>query len=129
MAELKLRWPNVERALVAYFKAELSDPTYTNPGGTMPGRYITVERSGGSSQWIDKAVDVSVAVHAATRGEMWDLAADVESAMWSLGAHAAGGIYIDSVEERFGFAFDPPADQNVRRASATFTLTVRPYRA
>lgn len=128
MAEIKLRWPNVEKALLAYLNEALDVVVYTNTGGSLPGRYVTVERSGGGGQWIDKTIDIALAVHAQSRGAMWDLVADVESVMWSLAAHAAAGVYVDDVEMPFGFAFDPPADQNVRRASATFTLTVRPYR-
>lgn len=129
MAELKLRWPNVERALVGHLKQALGVEAYTQPGTELPDRYITLERSGGGGAWIDKTVDISVAVHALNRGDMWDLAADVESAMWSLAAHAAAGVYIDDVDATFGFAYDPAANQDVARASATFTLTVRPHRA
>ena len=42
------------------------------------------------------------------------------------GQEATPGIYIDDVTVAFGFAWDPPANQNICAAIGTFTLTVRP---
>lgn len=125
----QLRWPNVERAVKNYLDAALTVPVYTRTGSTPPDEYVTLERSGGGGQWIDKTVDLEVAVIAGDRDRLWDLVADVEGLMWALGASEADGVYVDDVEVAFGFAFDPPLDQDVRRASATFALTVRPVGA
>lgn len=123
-----LRWPNAERAVVAWLKPRLVATVFSETSKTMPPLYAVVERTGGGDGiLIDKKIDVAIAVVAPTRGAMWDLAADVESAMWALSANAtADGVYVDEVECPFGFAWDPPASQEIRRATATFTLTVRP---
>lgn len=130
MGEPTLRWGNVERAVVAYLKplvgVEVLTETASSPGATTGGEYLTVNRVGGTTEWISKDVDIEVTVNAPARGRMWDLAADVESAMWALAAHAAGDLYVDDVAEAFGFADDPPPAQGIRRAIATYTLTVRP---
>lgn len=126
MAERTLKWANVEKAVKAYLGGLINVAVWTETGSDPGGEYITVERVGGNTEWISKHIDVEVTVTAATRARMWELAGDVESAMWSLAAHGGGGVYFDDVTEAFGFAFDPPDNQDVRRAIATYTLTVRP---
>lgn len=126
MAEKTLRWANIEKAVRKYLTGLLSVVVWAETGNDPGAEYVNVERIGGTSEWINRSVDVQVSVVAASRGRMWFLAADVESAMWSLAAHAGGGVYFDDVAEAFGFAFDPPDSQGVRRAIATYTLTVRP---
>lgn len=123
----RLAWGNIERAVVDYLTAA-GIPTYTEPSGKLPSAYATVERVGGTGQWIDKTVDIEIAAIADLRGDMWSLASDIESLMYELNASVAGGIYVDEVADIFGFASDPPPDQNRRRATATFSLTVRPIR-
>lgn len=126
-----MRWPNAERAVRVHL-AELLAPVrvYTERPSKPPVSYVTVERVGGASAWIDREVDIEVTVVAADRGDMWDLAASVETAMAALAAAGTpDGVYVDDVTTAFGFANDPPADPAKRRATATFTLTVRPHRA
>lgn len=136
-----LRWPNVERELRFWVGAHVPvglsliltettvdlDRLLAEHGEEARGRYVTLERAGGRSDGpLDKLVAVEVAVHAADRGDMWELARDVESAMAALAANGTPGMYVDEVEETFSFASDPPPDQSRRRAIATYTLTVRP---
>ncbi|MFJ2518653.1 hypothetical protein ACIOWF_06745 [Cellulosimicrobium cellulans] len=125
-----LQWPNVEREVRFWLVAHLdvgAAGVLTETSTTVPDRYVTLERVGGRSDGpLDKLVTVEVAVHAATRGDMWDLARDVEFAMAALATNGTPGMYVDEVEETFSFASDPPPDQSRRRAIATYTLTVRP---
>lgn len=128
----KLRWPNVEKAVVTYLAQELTAPVFTRTASDTAekhDKFAVLERSGGSGLWIFKDVDISIAVTARTREAMWDLAADVETAFDALAAGYAGDVYVDDVEEAFGFAFDPAENSDLRRASAIFSLTVRPTRA
>ena len=121
-----MRWANVEKAMVAYLQ-KLNVSVYTETTGTMPSRYIRVERVGGSAEWISRDIDIEIRAVAETRSALWDLVADIETAMYDLsGQEATPGIYIDDVTVAFGFAWDPPANQNICAAIGTFTLTVRP---
>lgn len=128
-----LRWPNVERAVIGHLEVALPAATVYSelPANGLPAEYVQVTRTGGGGDLlVDQEVDVETVVTASTRGAMWDLAADVETAMRGLAAGATpGGVYVDDVRLAFAFADDPPADQSRRRATATFTLTVRPTRA
>lgn len=129
MAEPTLRWANVEKAVRAHLAGLLTVPVQTETTAKTTGDYVLIQRTGGGGAWIDKDVDIETTVYSTERGTMWDLAATVESAMWGLAAHNADGVYIDDVQVAFGFAVDPPTNQNARAATATFTLTVRPVRA
>ena len=121
-----MRWANVEKAMVTYLR-RLGVAVYTETPGPMPSRYIRVERVGGSAEWISRDIDIEIRVVAETRSALWDLVADIETAMYDLsGQEATPGIYIDDVTVAFGFAWDPPANQNICAAIGTFTLTVRP---
>jgi hypothetical protein len=97
---------------------------YTETGPTTPTEYLTVERVGGTGTRIDRDVDVEISVIAGTRTAMWDLVAQVEARIRALAA--TGDPYVDDVAETFAFAFDPYPNQSARRATATYTLTVRP---
>ena len=116
-------WPDVEKAVVAWLTT-LGVPVYTETGPTTPAEYILVERVGGAGRRIDKDISIEVAVIAASRPAMWALASSVEMRMRELAA--AGAPYIDDVDEQFSFAFDPYPNVAARRATATYTLTVRP---
>lgn len=132
MSAPALRWPNVERAVIGYLRLAANVLVYSEtPPSSLPSRYLVVTRVGGRGGVLtDRTVDVEVlACTHGSRSDLWDLVADVESAMYALAAHAADGVYVDDVAETFGFADDPIDDQDVRRAVATFTLTVRPNRA
>jgi len=129
VADPTRRWVNLERAVGRYLGDVTGHLVYTESASTMPAAYVTVERVGGGGQGADRDVDIEVTVTAPTRPAMWDLAADVESAMDALAsADATTGVYVDDVATAFGFASDPPPDPTRRRARATFTLTVRPMR-
>lgn len=119
-------WPNLERAVIAWLTERTTEPVYseTEPAPTLAAARIVVERVGGVGYDGSKDVDVEVTVHAATRPAMWALAAQVETAMGALAA--AGDPYVDDVEESFAFAVDPRKNPAAYRATATYTLTVRP---
>lgn len=120
-----LAWANLERAVVAWLTARgLSVYTETGPDDTLPAERVLVERTGGAGRGIVKDVDVEVSVTSATRAGMWALAAQVETAMAALAAN--GDPYVDDVAESFAFAVDPTENTAARRATATYTLTVRP---
>ena len=121
------RWANVERLVVRYLRDTLRIPVYTetfaDQGGT---EWVTVARIGGHGYDLEKTINVEVDVHAQTRANMWALAARVEEAMDRLVAAGTVDGYVDDVAEVFAFAFDPPANRDVRRATATYALTLRP---
>lgn len=121
-----LRWPDVESVVGDYLASGLSVPVVTRTGTDPTSAYVLIARSGGSGEWISKSIDIEVSVVTRDRALLWEIAGDVESLLWALGANAAGGIYIDEVQMPFGFAFVPSDDPDERRAIATFALTVRP---
>ena len=138
----EVRWPNVERVAIAWLGAffeprapgvSIYSEIAQGDDATKRGDHLTVERVGGGSVWISKDVDVEVAVHASQRARMWDLVAVVEAAMYYLAANGDPlgdpPFYVDDVTESFGFRYDPHPNQSLRRAIATYTLTVRPTRA
>ena len=121
-----MRWANVEKAMVSYLR-KLNVSVYTETTGAMPARYIRVERVGGSAEWISRDIDIEIRAVAETRSALWDLVADIETAMYDLATQeAASGVYVDEVTTTFGFAWDPPTNQKICAAIGTFTLTVRP---
>jgi len=86
-----------------------------------------IERVGGSDDIeIGKAIQVEVNSLAATRPAMWDAAADVETAMALLAANGTDAWYVDDVTETFSAAVAPHPNDGVRRATATYALTIRP---
>ena len=117
-------WPNVEEAVVAWLGA-LGRPVYTETGPSTPAEYLVVERVGGAGTAIDQDVDVEVSVIAPTRAAMWALVSQVEARMEALAANGTD-TYVDDVALTFGFKVDPYPNVTVRRATATFTVTVRP---
>lgn len=131
MPDVTLEWANVERIVLQHLKASTTAEVYTETSTDLDQvaqatGAILVERAGGRGRGIEKDVDVMVAVHAATRADLWDLAAEVETAMAGLEAEATADGYVDTVEEAFSFDVEPYSNSRVRRASATYTLTVRP---
>lgn len=117
-------WPDVERTVVAWL-GTLGRPVYTETGPTTPTEYLTVERVGGTGTRIDRDVDVEISVIAGTRSDLWALVAQVEARVRALAA-SGDDTYVDDVAETFAFAIDPYPNTTVRRATATYTLTVRP---
>lgn len=124
-------WQDPEQATIAWLSTTLDTPRVWAGGEPTAGTalpYITVERVGGAGTRIDRDVDIEVTVYAATRAAMWAMATDVEEAMRALAASGPDGSrYVDDVAEAFGFRFDPFPNQSVRRATSTWTLTVRPW--
>lgn len=127
MPEQRLVWPNVEKAVVAWLRAETARTVYTELPASPAEEYFFVERVGGSrDDPVERDVDVEVSATARDRDGMWDLAGEAESAMAALACRGVGEVYVDEVTEPFGFAVDPQPDQDARVARATFALTVRP---
>ena len=133
-------WPDVERLVARWLtqRVGLSVWGVTNEldvyrsGEIGTGEqdkvpFLSVERVGGIGRDVDRDVDVEVGVWTADRASLWPLVQRVEVAMRALAANGSGE-YVDDVAETFTFARDPYPNQSVRRAIATYTLTVRPLR-
>jgi hypothetical protein len=131
-------WPDVERLVARWLTATIGLSTYGHEhnldvyrggevGDDEQGRvpFLTVERTGGVGRAIDKDVDIEIGVWTPDRATLWPLVQRVETALEALAA-SGDGEYVDDVTEAFGFAYDPYPNQSVRRAIATYTLTVRP---
>lgn len=116
-----MQWLSTHTTAVVYTETDQNLVAVARAKGV-----ILVQRSGGSTAVISKDVDVEVWVFAGTRAEMWALAADVESAMFDLAADGAAEGYVDDVVEAFGFSQEPYSNTSVRRATATYQITVRP---
>lgn len=129
MGRPPVRWPNVERHLVAWLADATGRPVFTETRPTL-GDHLPayqVERVGGSDLVeLGKEIHVEVTSIAGARGEMWDAVALVETAMSGLAANGTDHWYVDDVREAFAAAVEPSNDGGVRRASATYALTLRP---
>lgn len=129
MARKQLRWPNVERQLIAWLTAQTGRPVFAETPETLTDHLpaYQIERIGGSDAIeIGKAIQVEVNSLAATRPKMWDAVADVETAMNLLAANGTQEWYVDDVSETFSAAVAPHPNDGVRRATATYSLTIRP---
>jgi len=133
-------WPDVERLVARWLtqRVGLSVWGVTNEldvyrsGEIGTGEqdkvpFLSVERVGGTGRDVDRDVDVELGVWTSDRASLWPLVQRVEVAMRALAANGPGE-YVDDVTETFTFAYDPYPNQSVRRAIATYTLTVRPLR-
>lgn len=124
------RWPNVERFVRAWLVAQTGRDVYTETPGTfgtgLPAYQIT--RVGGSDAGAhEKEITVEVDTIAARRGEMWDAAADAQTAMDNLRANGTADFYVDDVREVFAPAVAEYENPELRRATATYALTIRPH--
>lgn len=123
------RWANVEKFLRLWLAERTGRPVYTETDGTLTGNLpaYQITRVGGSGG-IDfsKTVAIEIDSIAATRGAMWDTAADAQTAMHELAANGTADWYVDTVEETFSPAVEPYENTGVRRATATYALTIRP---
>lgn len=122
-----MRWPDVEAAARSYLATVTGRTVWTETPATASGTYLIVERTGGTSEHIHRDVDLEITAIAPTRAGVWQLAGDIEVAMFEAAASSLGNsVYCDDVHEVFGFAADPPDDPRVRKARATYQITVRP---
>lgn len=123
------RWANVEKFLRLWLAQETGKVVYTETDGSLSGALpaYQITRVGGSDGAdFSKSVSVEVDSIAATRGAMWDTAADAQTAMHKLAANGTADWYVDTVEEMFSPAVEPYENTGVRRATATYALTIRP---
>lgn len=122
-------WPDAEhlaRDWVREHRPELADAVYSRDARDGPPTRVVITRTGGGANDVDREVDVEVTAIAATREDCWALARDLEGLMWALATSGNAHGYVDEVRELFGFAEDPSDNDDAWRASATFTLIVRP---
>lgn len=124
-----ISWPNVESLTRLWLEEKTSLNVFTETATNM-AVYLPVclvARVGGSEgQEIDKVFTVEVVVIAGKRGAVWDGVSQVEVAMRALKANGTDAWYVDEVVETFGFAMEPSDNESVRRATATYQLTIRP---
>lgn len=129
MAEQAIEWANVERLVRAWLLPRVApvDDVLTETRTDVSGTLVVLERTGGSGRWIERDVDVELTAVAAARGALWSLVARCERAMFNLAGNGNEHGFVDDVVETFGFAaIPPPPNGDVRRATATYSLTLRP---
>lgn len=129
MARVARVWPNAEKFVRAWIMAHTGRMVYTETPGKLEGDppVYQVTRVGGSDRsQHDKRVNIEVDSIAVSRGAMWDAAAAVQTAMDSLAANGDEQWYVDDVEEIFAPAVEPYENSTVKRATATYALTLRP---
>lgn len=132
MPDTGQHWPRLERTVIAWLTPRVAP---AEVWAERPDDLVAIakakgavrlERAGGTGTDIDHALQLEVTVYAGTRGELWDLADLVESALADLAGDGSSDAYVDDVEATFLFAAEPHPDPSVREATATFTITVRP---
>jgi hypothetical protein len=125
--------PDTERLLATWLAHHVGLDVYAT--GEIPpdehtlAPFLSVARLGGTGTLgavgIDKDIDHEVIAWTPDRATLWPLVRRVEAAMAEL---AANGLdeYVDDVTESFAFGLDDYPNKDLRRALATYTLTVRP---
>ena len=129
MGRQQQRWPNVEKQVIAWLKAATGRPVFTETNTDLENHLpaYQIERVGGSDSFeIGKTIQVEINSLAATRPAMWDAVAAVETAMQQLASNGTAAWYVDDVEETFSAAVAPHPNSGIRRATATYSLTIRP---
>lgn len=129
MARPARRWPNVERRLAEWLTTATGRPVFTETPDTLAEHLpaYRIERVGGADAYeLGKEIQVEINTLAATRPQVWSAVADVETAMEALKANGLPGFYVDDVRETFSAAMEPYQNDGVRRATATYGLTIRP---
>ena len=130
MARGTLTWPNVEKFTVAWIKAATSRDVWTETASSLADNLPThrVQRIGGGTgpDGITKTYQVEVTTYAASRGSLWDSVAQVETAMENLASNGTESWYVDEVTETFAAASEPYENGDVRSATATYGIAVRP---
>lgn len=115
-------WPNVERLLIAFLKQECGVVTYTETPSNLETVVpcVVVERvAGGYGRDFEKTFVVDVTVFAKTRGDVWSLVQQVETAMVRCNL-------FDTVVEQSSFGNVSYSNTALRRAVGTYELTARP---
>lgn len=128
MPSVRGEFPNVEASLVGYLAATTGLPVYTetvtNLQDVVPLILVSqIPGTGGTD--YEQVVTFDVDAFGANRSSMWDTASKVAKAMRQLTAGAARLAYIDAVVETSAFGYIPYGNVAVRRAAATYDLTVR----
>lgn len=129
-------WPNVEKAVIQWLKAQLPDSgyivvnqepkTFATASNPLTGVTVCVERipGGGGGQNYSKDSDIIVTVYAATKAAVWDAVQVVEVVMLTIANR--GTVSLDDIECRSDFGDLPYSNINVKRAEATYRITARP---
>lgn len=123
------RWPNVEKQLAAWLAAATGHPVFTETDSSLTNHlpaYKIARVGGADAVELGKAIQVEVESLASTRPAMWDAVAAVETAMAGLAANGTPDWYVDDVTETFSAAVQETSNDGVRKASATYALTLRP---
>ncbi|MFF2651471.1 hypothetical protein [Streptomyces sp. NPDC058045] len=121
-------WPDMELAVITGVRAELGGPRVTDE---VPPRVetlvpvVVVQVAGGADSHTSDTVTLDVAVFAADRAAMWQLAERARHAVHALAATMAGGVVIDTVDTVQRPVEIPYGNPAIRRAVATYTLTTR----
>lgn len=108
---------DIEATVIAHLADALKVPVYADPPKTYPDRFITVERTGGGSEFGVDRPSIAVQSWATSRYEASALAREVDSAM---------GL-IESIEnvmscERTGLYNFPDPDSQRQRYQGTYDL-------
>lgn len=123
------RWPNAEKHVRTWLADHTGRPVYTETPArlaqALPAYQVT--RVGGAdTPTLGKSIHIEVDTIAADRGSLWEAAGHAQGAMEDLAANGTAEWYVDEVTEIFSPAIAPYENPNLRRATATYALTVRP---
>ena len=130
-------WPLVERGLRAWLISRIPGlEVLTETGATVADEYLELHRAGGSGTSEQRRVAVELTACARARGRAQRIVRQVETAMQYLAAnglsiveHGLSGLYVDEVDVDLDWADDPLPNQDVRRFTAQYALTIRPWAA
>ena len=130
MGRNERRWANAEKQLITWLSTSTGRYVYSKTPDDLQAVVPAhkAARIGGASRGdLEKDIDLEVDTFVATRNELWDVVAEVETAMDALKANGTAEWYVDDVQEVFGHAIDETYENpNIVKATATYRVTLRP---
>lgn len=130
MPKNALEWPIGEQVVKAWLDTKQSAPVWTETPPTLADNLpaYQAQQVGGSDRpdGLTKVLQVEVNTFAASRGDVWAATRNLQTLMHQLGGNAAAGWCIDEVTETFAPAIEPYENGDVRKATATYGIAVRP---
>lgn len=123
MTTVDAPFPDIERVLVDYL-GQLA-PTGDQTPESLDAPFIRVQRIGGYDDGLTDRARVEVATYAPTRRESQALAEQVRQHLLACDSTDAAGVHIDHVLTESQTGRTPYENEDVRRISAVFRLSVR----
>ena len=126
----ELDYAQVERQAKAWLQAGTGNPVYTETGpgleDVVPAYKLEVVGGSQNPRAEERTVLVEVGSFDVARAKALDAARAADRCMCSLAQNGTEEWYVDDVVVQFVPAIEPYENNELRRATATYALTIRP---